>query len=169
VTALTDWPDADSDFVAELRRKVGPDHVLWMPGVTAVVFDATDRVLLVRRSDTGAWAPITGIIDPGEQPAACAVRETLEETGVRVTVQRLVSVDSGSTPVTHANGDRAQYLDLTFRCSHESGTPYPADDECTDAAWFDVDELPPMRDWLLARVRAAVPVDAPVTYAAPED
>jgi ADP-ribose pyrophosphatase YjhB (NUDIX family) len=160
--------DADPHFVAELRRKVGGDHVLWIQGVTAAAFDAADRVLLIRRSDSGEWAPITGIIDPGEQPAACAVREGLEETGVRVTVQRLVSVDSGSGPVTHANGDRAQYLDLTFRCRYESGEPYPADDECIDAAWFDLEELPPMRDRLLERVRAAVPVEAPVAFAVPD-
>jgi 8-oxo-dGTP pyrophosphatase MutT (NUDIX family) len=155
------------DFVVELRRKVGNDHVLWLPGVTAVVFDHVDRVLLIRRSDTGQWAPITGIIDPGEQPAACAVRESFEEAGVRVTVQRLVSVTSGPR-VTHTNGDCAQYLDLTFRCRHASGTPYPADDECIDAGWFGFDDLPPMREWLLARVRAAVPVDAPVAFAVPD-
>ena len=28
------------------------------------------RILLGRRSDNGNWAPITGIVDPGEEPAA---------------------------------------------------------------------------------------------------
>jgi 8-oxo-dGTP pyrophosphatase MutT (NUDIX family) len=107
------------------------------------------------------------MIDPGEQPAACAVREAHEEAGVRVTVQRLVSVRSMPI-VTHANGDRAQYLDLTFRCRYESGEPYPADDECIDAAWFGLDQVPPMRGWLLGRVRAAVPVEAPVAFAVPD-
>src|SRR5215510_12381657 len=122
------------EFVVELRRKIGQD-LLWIPGVTAVVFDTADRVLLIRRADTGEWAPIGGILEPGEQPAVCAVREALEEAGVRIAVQRLASVRSGP-PWTLPNGDRVQILDLTFRCRYESGEPYPADDECTDAAWF---------------------------------
>jgi ADP-ribose pyrophosphatase YjhB (NUDIX family) len=56
------------EFVRELRSKVGQSP-LWMPGITAVVLDDQRRVLLGRRSDTGRWALITGIMDPGEQPA----------------------------------------------------------------------------------------------------
>jgi 8-oxo-dGTP pyrophosphatase MutT (NUDIX family) len=64
-------------FVLRLRASIGHDP-LWLPGVTAVVLHETD-VLLVRRSDNGSWAPITGIVDPGEHPAHAAVREVLEE------------------------------------------------------------------------------------------
>ncbi len=61
------------DFVVELRQHVG-DAVLWLPAVTAVI-RRDDQLLLVRRSDNGIWSPVTGIMDPGEEPAACAVRE----------------------------------------------------------------------------------------------
>jgi len=155
------------EFVVELRRKIGQD-LLWIPGVTAVVFDADDRVLLVRRADTGEWAPIGGILEPGEQPAVCAAREILEESGVHVRVQRLVAVQS-EPPGAYPNGDRVQFLDLSFRCLYVSGDPHPADDECLDVAWFELDELPPMRPLWLARLLAAVPVDAPVAYDLPED
>lgn len=141
------------DFVLELRRHVG--HApLWLHGVTAVVVDGS-RVLLGRRADTGAWAPITGIIDPGEQPAVAAAREVLEETGVVVEVERLASV--GSSPLMeHVNGDLAQYLDLTFACRYVSGEPHVADEESTDVRWFDPDALPPMAPELLARIDAAL-------------
>ncbi|MGW2217585.1 NUDIX domain-containing protein, partial [Nonomuraea sp. NPDC001684] len=69
------------EFVLALREKIGTEP-LWLSGVTAVVLHE-DQVLLVRRSDTGAWTPVTGIIDPGEQPADAALREVAEETGVR--------------------------------------------------------------------------------------
>ena len=45
------------------------------------------RVLLVRHkrgSEPGSWSPPGGHLDFGETPEACAARETLEETGVRV-------------------------------------------------------------------------------------
>lgn len=141
------------DFVVELRKHVG--HApLWLHGVTAVVV-AGSRVLLGRRADDGAWTPITGIIDPGEEPATAAAREVLEETGVVAMVERLASV--GSTPIVeHANGDLAQYLDLTFRCRYVSGEPHVADDESTDVGWFDLHDLPAMPPPLIARVDAAV-------------
>ncbi len=52
-------------FIVELRKHIG--HApLWLLGATAVVLDDEDRVLLVRRSDTGHWAAISGIVEPGE-------------------------------------------------------------------------------------------------------
>ena len=48
------------DFISELRRSIGTAP-LWLMGATAVVLEG-DRVLLIRRSDTGEWAPITGIL-----------------------------------------------------------------------------------------------------------
>jgi hypothetical protein len=44
----------------------------------------------------------------------------------------------------HTNGDHAQYLDHVFRMEWLSGEPFAADEESTAAAWFDLDDLPPM-------------------------
>lgn len=129
------------DFVVELRELVGT-HPLWLPAVTAVVRRG-DEVLLVRRADNGAWTPVTGILDPGEEPAVAAAREALEETGVVISVDRLVS--TAATPeVVHVNGDRATYLDLTFACTWLSGEAHVADDESTEVRWWPRDGLPPM-------------------------
>src|SRR5699024_5089012 len=102
-----------------------------------------------------AWTPITGIIDPGEQPAVAAAREVLEEAGVVAEPQTLVRVHS-EPPMRHANGDRAQYLDHTFRFRYVSGEAHPADGENTDAAWFTLAQLPPMSAEMGARIDAAV-------------
>lgn len=149
-------------YVAHLRTMVGRE-LLWMPGVTAVVLRegraGVDEVLLVRRSDNGAWTPVTGIVDPGEEPHVTAVREVEEEACVAAEVERLVWV-SATQVVTYPNGDRAQYVDHTFRCRWLSGEPRPGDDESTDAGWFRLDALPPMAQW--HRDRIAVAVDNPV-------
>src|SRR4051794_7788467 len=126
------------DFILEIRAMIG-HHPLWLPGVTAVV-RRDDAVLLVQRSDNGAWTPVTGIPDPGEEPAIAAAREVLEETGVVARVDRLVST-SVHGPVTHANGDVASYLDLCFACTWLSGHAQVADDESRDVAWVRRDEL----------------------------
>ncbi|WP_309082420.1 NUDIX domain-containing protein [Zhihengliuella sp.] len=144
------------DFVLRLREHIGHDP-LWLIGVTAVVV-RQDRVLLVRRSDTGAWTPVTGIVDPGEHPAVAAVREVEEEAAVRCDVVGLAAV--GVSPeVVHVNGDRAQYLDHTFLCRHLDGEPRPADDESTAADWFPLGDLPEMPQRMRDRIRTAVEYD----------
>lgn len=140
------------DFVLALREKIG--HApLWLSGVTAVVLDG-DRVLLVKRADTGAWTPVTGIIDPGEEPAVAAEREVLEEADVTARASALVWVKV-LEPITYPNGDQSQYLDIIFRCDYVSGDPFPADGENTEARWFPLDGLPEMTDEMRGRIAAA--------------
>ncbi|WP_454044708.1 NUDIX domain-containing protein [Cellulosimicrobium sp. Marseille-Q8652] len=132
------------EFVAALRSRVGTD-LLWMPGVSAVVVDDGGRVLLGQRADSGQWAVISGILEPGEDPAVGLAREVLEETGVEVVVEALVSV-TVTEPVEYPNGDRSQYLDLAFVCRPTSpaaaGAAHVADDESLAVGWFAPDALP---------------------------
>jgi ADP-ribose pyrophosphatase YjhB (NUDIX family) len=147
------------EFIVQLRERIGHD-LLWLPGVTAVVLEG-DSVLLVRRSDNGSWSPVTGIVDPGERPARTAVREVREETGVECVVEELVWVGV-TEPVVHVNGDRAQYLDHTFRCRYVDGTPRVADDESLEVRWCRLDELPAMDPVLVERITTAVEHQGPV-------
>ena len=141
------------DFVLALRDKIGHDP-LWLPGVTAVVRRG-DQVLLVRRADNGHWTPITGIPDPGEEPAVAASREAMEETGVRIQVDRLAATGVHGE-IVHANGDRATYLDLTFACTWLEGEAHVADDESTDVAWRRADDLPDLGRPMHDRIDAAL-------------
>jgi ADP-ribose pyrophosphatase YjhB (NUDIX family) len=140
------------DFVLELRRHVGT-LPLSLVGVTAVVLRG-DEVLLGRRSDNGAVTPVTGIVDPGEEPADAARREALEEAGVRVRVDQLAWVHQ-IPRITYANGDQADYLDLTFRCTWLEGEPFPADGEMTEVGWYPLDDLPEMSEEQRRRIAAA--------------
>ena len=128
------------DFVTDLRAGVGHD-LLWLPGVSGVVIDADGRILLGRRADNGLWAVVSGILEPGEEPAVATVREVLEETGVEVEVVALTAVSSTDV-VRYANGDLAQYLDVCFWCRPVGGEAHVADDESTAVGWFEADALP---------------------------
>ncbi|NTW40736.1 MAG: NUDIX domain-containing protein [Cellulomonadaceae bacterium] len=128
------------DFVSRLRAGVGHD-LLWLPGVSGVVVDDAGRLLLGRRADNGLWAVVSGILEPGEEPAVAIVREVLEETGVQAEAVALTAVSSGS-PVRYDNGDVAQYLDVCFWCRAVGGDARVADDESTAVGWFAPDDLP---------------------------
>lgn len=166
---------ATPDFVLQLREYVGHAH-LWMPGCTGIVvrpcaeagrergeqelsFTAiapdSVEILCVKRADNGQWTPITGIIDPGEEPACAVERETLEEAGVKAQAIRLISVDVVG-PVTYPNGDVSSYLDTAFLLKWVGGEPFPADGENTEAAFFRADRLPAMNDRFTRTVARAL-------------
>ena len=144
------------EFIKDLRGMVG-NHPLWLSGATAVTFrdgPRGEQTLLVKRADNGEWSPVMGIIDPGEEPGDAAVRESAEEAGVVVGVVRLAWMYV-TDPVVYGNGDVTQYIDHTFRCRWISGDPYPVDGEASQAAWFDLDDLPSMPDDYAERIAVA--------------
>ncbi|SDU87564.1 NUDIX hydrolase [Jiangella alkaliphila] len=149
------------EFILNLREHVGHD-LLWLTGVTAVIVDDEGRVLLHQRSDTGQWALISGILEPGEQPAVAVVREAFEETGVHIEVDRITSVLTGPA-VAYPNGDRVQFMDVAFRCRPVGGEAQVNDDESLAVGWFAPDDLPPLDDDHRARLLRALK-DEPAAY-----
>ncbi|MER6078920.1 NUDIX domain-containing protein [Streptomyces sp. NPDC001833] len=145
---------ATPDFIRTIRAAAG-HQLLWLPGITAIVFDDEGRVLLGRRTDTRKWSVIGGIPEPGEQPAACAVREVFEETAVRCVAERVVLVQA-LNPVTYPNDDVCQYMDITFRCRAVGGEARVNDDESLEVAWFDVDALPELNEFGVFRIKQAM-------------
>lgn len=141
------------EYVLKLRESVG--HApLPLPGVTAIVLQdvppgapltEVPKVLLVKRADSGAWAPVEGIAEPGEEPHLAAIREVKEETGLDVQVEALLGVGA-LDPVEYPNGDVVNFMVTAMHCK-VTGDPEVAtvnDDENTDIGWFSVMQMPPM-------------------------
>jgi 8-oxo-dGTP pyrophosphatase MutT (NUDIX family) len=142
------------EYILSLRKKVGKDP-LWLPGVRGVVIDDAGRILLAQRADNRQWALVSGILDPGEQPARGLVREIFEETGVIAEAERVVSVGAVG-PFTYPNGDVCEFLDVVFRCRYVSGTARINDDESLAVGWFTMDELPELMPGHLTSIRHAL-------------
>ncbi|GAA1437332.1 NUDIX domain-containing protein [Microlunatus lacustris] len=146
-------------YILELRRSHG-HGLLLLPGVCGVVLrddlePGRRHLLLVRRSDTGAWTLPAGIVEPGEQPATAIERELLEETRVVAEAERLAWV--GADPeLVYPNGDRCQYLTTVFRCRYVSGEAGVGDEESTEVAWADLAMLPPLDQNEQRRLRYAL-------------
>ncbi len=71
-------PDPDAAFA-----RFAADFTV-VEAAGGVVTNARGERLMIRRNDR--WDLPKGHIEPGEEPAACAVREILEETGVEAEV-----------------------------------------------------------------------------------
>ena len=131
------------DFIVHLREHIGHE-LLWLVGVTAFIEDDRGRILLGRRTDTGCWALISGINEPGEEPADTIVREAFEEAGVHIVPTTLVDVHADKRILTYDNGDRVQYLELLYLAElvGDADDAHVSDEESTDVGWFEIDDLP---------------------------
>ncbi len=92
-------------------------------GCSAAIIDLENqKILLVRRSDTGSWAVPGGYMEPGESLTEACVREVREETGLQVRVGRLIGVYS--TPhklIDYGGSDQYQLVVMHFSAEHIGG------------------------------------------------
>ncbi|MFG2076767.1 NUDIX hydrolase [Nonomuraea maritima] len=115
--------------------------------VGAIVFDASNRLLLVKRGrppGAGLWSVPGGRLEPGESDEAGLRRELLEETGLRIRVGRLAGT------VERPGPDGVTYVIRDYVATVSGGTP-TAGDDAADVRWCTMDDLGrlPLTDGLL--------------------
>lgn len=120
-----------------------------MLGVNVVVLDEQRRVLLIQREDFEVWCTPGGLMEKGETPAAAAVREAKEETGLDVRLTRFVGVYSREL----WRGD--DYHIFVFAGAVIGGTLTPQPGEALQAAFFPLDALPELLIGQEHRIHAA--------------
>jgi ADP-ribose pyrophosphatase YjhB (NUDIX family) len=137
--------DPDS-YIAQLRALVGP-RLLVLPSVRAIVADREGRVLLQKRRDFGNWGLPGGMPEPGESIEQAIVRETLEETGLRIAGLRPVGFasDPVTEAVTYPNGHQVHSFSLILHATEWSGELRPTDPETVALQFFDPASLPDMQ------------------------
>lgn len=124
-----------------VRPFIGHDRLIAV-GAIVVVMDADGRILAIQRQDNKAWALPAGYCDLGENVAQTAVRETFEETGLQVEIERLLGVYSGPFfNYTHANGDLVQDVGAVFRARIVGGEIKRAEAEVAALRWATADEI----------------------------
>jgi 8-oxo-dGTP pyrophosphatase MutT (NUDIX family) len=130
-----------SAYLRELRELVG-HRLLVLPSVAVLVWDAQDRLLLVRESETGRWQTIGGAVEPDESPHEAAAREAQEEAGITVELERLRAVAGGPEfRLLYPNGDLVSYVSIVFDARLAGGTPQADGEETSDVAWFSGEQL----------------------------
>ncbi len=117
---------------------VGLSSRITRRGAMAVVLSSDRRqVLLLRREIPFLWDLPGGGIEQNEDPADAAVRETREETGLEIAIERFVGQYLCQS--VYGTGDQLTHV---FRARVVGGTPKRFGLEMTELRWCDVNALP---------------------------
>lgn len=129
------------DYILQLRKYIGHRPVL-MVGAAILVLDAQNRVLMLKRSDSGSWGIPGGATEPGEVVEDAARRETLEEAGIAVGALSLFGVFSGPEfYYKYPNGDEVYNVTIMYVSQDWCGE-IKLNGEHTEWGWFAADEFP---------------------------
>ena len=129
------------EYLLELRKLVG--HVpLLMVGAATLIVDSGNRLLLMKRSDSGCWGPPGGAVEPGEAVETAARREVREETGLEVGEMVLFGVFSGPEFFyRYPNGDEVYNVIIVYQTRNWRGEVH-LNEEHTEWHWFAAADIP---------------------------
>ncbi|SEM19004.1 ADP-ribose pyrophosphatase YjhB, NUDIX family [Pseudoxanthomonas sp. GM95] len=111
-------------------------------GCGAVIRRADGRLLLIQRGrepERGHWGLPGGKVDWMETVEQAVVRETLEETALQVTIERLLCVVDHFEPVLQQHWVAPVYL---VRIVGSEAAQLQEPEALTDLGWFALDALP---------------------------
>jgi 8-oxo-dGTP pyrophosphatase MutT (NUDIX family) len=113
-----------------------------MVGAAILIVDHQDRLLLMKRTDSGYWGLPGGATEPGERVEEAATRETLEETGLQIDEMDLFGVFSGpELYYKYPNGDEVYNVTIIYLSNKWQGD-VRINDEHTEFYWFPRNEIP---------------------------
>jgi 8-oxo-dGTP diphosphatase len=122
--------------------------------VTLFIFNGNNLALIRKRHfEEGIWRPPGGGVKRGEELVAAVEREALEETGLRVELQRYIV--AAAARFVHEPHE-VLWRTHVFLAATDDEVPAPQDtDEIEAARWGTLPELAgPLRERLLATGRA---------------
>ena len=111
-----------------------------VPASCLVVFDNTDRILLVKRAvepEKGGWCLPGGYMEMDEEPDISALRELNEETGLTGRIERLLGVMLGHSDIY------GSLLMVGYLVTRFEGDLAPGDDAAA-SAFYDLSKMPPV-------------------------
>ncbi len=109
-----------------------------LPAAGAIIC-RDNKILMVKRKyppSVGDWCLPAGFIEYDESPVECCRREILEETGLKIKIDKLFwNYKAGDDP-------RSMVVLIIYLADIIGGSPEPGDD-AVDLDFFSLDKLPP--------------------------
>lgn len=107
--------------------------------VRAVVFNEKNQILLIKENVDGKWAMPGGWTDISYSPGEVAVKECMEEAGLKVKATRLLAImdkqKQGMPPAF-------EYVYKIYMLCEKLDNNISTGSETSDVHWFDENEIP---------------------------
>jgi 8-oxo-dGTP diphosphatase len=111
------------------------------PAVAVAVFDAVNRLLLVKRRDSGYWAMPGGTMELTDSLEGCARREVREEAGIEIAITGMIGTYTDpATIIAYSDGEVRREFSILL-AARATSEDLSHDDESTDAQWVKLEEL----------------------------
>ena len=144
--------------------KLFPKHIVAAAGI---VENGNGEILLVKHRDHKAWGFPGGQVENGENLTDAVIREIKEESGINVSVDRLIAVSSNTACYEGSNGYERipTKVMLDFTCTFIDGE-LSSSDETFESRWVKKEEV---MDYITApsyreRFQTYLDFDGRVTY-----
>lgn len=107
----------------------------------AVAIVKDKMILLLKRRDNGKWTMPGGTLEFGESLASCAIREVMEESGLKVEITDIIGTYTDpNILVAYSDGEVRQEFTVVY-AGKFTDTNVSLDEESTDYRWADFDSV----------------------------
>ena len=129
------------DYITELRKYIGNRPIL-MVGAAILLLDSKNRLLMMKRSDTGRWGIPGGAMELGEVVENAARREAYEEANLEIGEMSLFGVFSGpELYYKYPSGDEVYNVSIVY-LSHDWRGEIKLNHEHAEWKWFAACDIP---------------------------
>ena len=128
------------DYIKWIRFKVGKDMII-LNFSGAIIENDKQEILLQRRRDRNAWGFPGGAMELGESAVETAIREIKEETGLIVSVGKMVGIYTKYFD-EYPNGDKAQTITFMYLGKVIGGQLAANNEESIELKFFHPDLFP---------------------------
>lgn len=138
------------EYIPYLRKKVGHDEILSV-GLSCLIINEKEEILLEKRTDNGLYCIPGGGIDLYETVEEGLRREVREETGLALDAVHLFAIVSGEKNILrYPNGDITHYVDFYFYSKVDSTKQELtiSDGESSELKFYSLEQLPPKEMFL---------------------
>lgn len=111
-----------------------------MAGVTIIVKNDRNEILLQKRTDSYDWGIIGGALELGETLEEAATRELFEEAGLHARTLKFITVLSGrDLYYKYPHGDEVYNVVSVYEAEGIEGVPTINDNEGLELKYFSMD------------------------------